>query len=64
MTGKVKAMWMDQQEELAEMRELFEAWVVDHNEAEIRWIGHSYANAYMAAQWEGFSAALRLARGE
>lgn len=39
------------------LRAEFETWVKDHNEAEIRWIGHSYANAYMAAQWEGFKAA-------
>lgn len=38
-------------------REAFENWVKDHNDAPIKWIGHSYANAYMAAQWEGFNAA-------
>lgn len=38
-------------------REAFENWVKDHNDAPIKWIGHSYANAYMAAQWEGFKAA-------
>lgn len=37
--------------------EAFEEWVKDHNQAKIKWIGHSYANAYMAAQWEGFKAA-------
>lgn len=39
------------------VREAFENWVKTHNQAEIKWIGHSYANAYMAAQWEGFKAA-------
>lgn len=38
-------------------REAFENWVKNHNDAPIKWIGHSYANAYMAAQWEGFKAA-------
>lgn len=40
-----------------ECREDFEKWVVTANRAEIKWIGHSYANAYMAAQWEGWKAA-------
>lgn len=30
------------------------------NDAEIKWVGHSYANAYMAAQFEGFRAAVKL----
>ena len=42
--------------------EAFEKWVKDHNQAEIKWLGHSYANAYMAAQWEGFQAAYYLAQ--
>lgn len=42
----------------------FEKWVVGHNQAPIEWIGHSYANAYMAAQYEGFKAAWKASRGE
>lgn len=38
-------------------RAAFEMWVKDRNDAEIKWIGHSYANAYMAAQWDGWQAA-------
>lgn len=41
-----------------EMRKQFEEWVKTVNQAPIEWIGHSYANAYMAAQWEGWKAAI------
>lgn len=38
----------------------FEAWVKSKPpHPEIKWIGHSYANAYMAAQWEGFQEAYK-----
>lgn len=30
-----------------------------NNSAKVEWIGHSYANAYMAAQFEGFKAAVK-----
>lgn len=41
-----------------EMRKQFEEWVKTVNQAPVEWIGHSYANAYMAAQWEGWKAAI------
>lgn len=45
-------------EQYNEINEVFEEWTKNRNPGlEPKWIGHSYANAYQAAQWEGFQAA-------